>query len=165
MSCPSTSLIVDFPSQHEFRQHKSTKACRQRSVQFSTMSQMHITEPIDRPWYTHQDEQQFRVNSRNEMLSYLRTKLTAQDAGVPLIVSCPFGLEKQLVSKDFSKKRALSRRLVMAAVHMEQQAQYSHEHEYDRQERIAAASIQHSEWSKAQALTIGNFQSTTCLQD
>ena len=99
------------------------------------------------------------------MLSYLRTKQTAQDAGVPLIVSCPIGLEKQLVSKDFSKKRALSRRLVMAAVHMEQQAQFSHEHEHDRQERIAAASIRHSEWSKAQALTIGNFQSTACLQD
>ena len=156
MSSPSTNLIVNFPTEQKFR-HKPKKT-RRGSVKFSTMSQMHVIEPIDRSWYTRKDEQQFHVNARYEMLSYLRTKQAAQEAGVLLDVSCPVGLEKQLISKDFTKKRALTRKLVKAAVHMEQ-ARLSHEHEYDRQERIAAASVRHSEWSRSQALTVGTFQS------
>ena len=157
MSSPSTSLLVDFPSQSQEFQHKSKKI-RRSSVHFSALSQMHIIEPIDRPWYTHQDEQQFHDNDQNEMLSYLQTKQAAQDAGVPHKVACPVGLEMQLISYDFIKKRDLTRKMVKAAIHMEQ-SQFYHEHEYDRQERIAAASIRYSEWSRTQALVNGAFQS------
>ena len=126
---------------------------------------MHITEPIDRSWYTRKDEQQFQVNARYEMLSYLRTKQAAQEAGVPVKVTCPVGLEKQLISNNFTKKRVLTRKLVKAAVLMEQARIMSHEHEYDRQERIAAASRKHSEWSRSQALSVGTFQSIAAKID
>ena len=130
------------------------------------MSQLYITEPtIDRSWYTIKDEQQFHENARYEMVSYLRAKQAAQDTGVPLEVLCPVGLEKQLISRDFCKKRAFYRKLVLAAVRMEQRVRYSHEDEYDRQDRIAAASTRYSEWSRSQALMIGSFQSTGCMQD
>ena len=95
---------------------------------------------------------------RNAILPPHQTSRTG--SRVQVNMSCPVGLEKQLVSHDFTKKRKLTRKLVKATVRMEQ-ARFSNtnEHEYDRQERIAAASIQHSEWSRSQALTIGDFQS------
>ena len=98
------------------------------------------------------------------MLLYLRNKKAAEDAGIPYGVMCPVGLEK-LISNDFMKKRELSRKLVKAAVLMEQARIMSHEHEYDRQERIAAASRKHSEWSRSQALSVGTFQSIAARID
>ena len=100
------------------------------------------------------------------MLIYLRNKKAAEDAGKPYDVLCPFGLEKQMISINSTKKQVLARKIVKAAVLMEQARIMSqYEHEYDRQERIAAASMRHSEWSRSQALSIGTFQNIAARID
>lgn len=71
---------------------------------------------------------------------------------------CPVGLEQQLISSAFTKKRAITKRLVVLAVLTEQTRPVKHDVADDRWERIARASSEHSEWSRAQAQTIGNFQ-------
>ena len=158
MSSPRSSLIV--PQSNDNISHKLKKKHRTRRVQLSPISQLYVTTPINRSWYTQSDEQQFQFNSRYEMLIYLRNKKAAEAAGKPYDIMCPFGLEMKLISKNFTKKRVLTRKTVKAAVLMEQARIMSqYEHEYDRQERIAAASMRHSEWSRSQALSIGTFQS------
>ena len=166
MSSPRFSLIV--PQSNDNISHKLKKKHRTRRVQISPTAQLNVTTPINRSWYTQSDEQQCKLNARYEMLIYLRNKKAAEAAGKPYDVLCPVGLEMKLllISNNSTKKRVLARKIVKAAVLMEQARVMSqYEHEYVRQERIAAASMRHSEWSRSQALSIGTFQNIAARID
>jgi 3,4-dihydroxy-2-butanone 4-phosphate synthase len=70
---------------------------------------------------------------------------------------CLVGLE-QLVSPEFSKKRARTKKLVKHAVLVEQSKIETGCGDKDKAERIAEAAIRYSEWSAAQAKMRGDFQ-------
>ena len=66
----------------------------------------------------------------------------------------PVGIEQALLSRSHTEKRVISKRLVIRAVLDEQARLVPSE---DNNERIAIASMQHSEWSRAQAQVVGYF--------
>ena len=93
---------------------------------------------------------------------------------------CPFGLENSLISREYTKRRAITKRLVTLAVLTEQARSNIRpliddnktisnetliESEDDKWDRIAAASRQHSEWSRKQAQAIGSFQANGIQQE
>ena len=103
-----------------------------------------------------------KVRAKYEIALFRRMRQNGcdknRDAGAPSDI-CPIGLEQQLISSEYTKKRAITKRLVTLAVLSEQARSVSAgEADGTRWERIAAASRQHSEWSRLQARTIGYFQ-------
>lgn len=95
------------------------------------------------------------------MISCLRMKIRPDDTAHK---TCPVGLELKLISRDFCHKRLLAKELVRLAVRVEQERTV-YDNDYDRQERIASASMKHSEWSRAQAETLGTFQAMAAQED
>ena len=72
---------------------------------------------------------------------------------------CIVGLEQQLVSPEFTKKRARTKKLVKYAVLVEQaKINAAYGNTTVKAERIAAAARRHSEWSAEQAKMVGDFQ-------
>ena len=66
---------------------------------------------------------------------------------------CIVGLEKHLVSPEFSMKRAKSKRLVTCAVLLEQACGSG-----SKAERIVYAAMRLSEWSVNRAINVGDIQ-------
>ena len=111
-------------------------------------------------WYSLEDYQRFKQEAKRDRISCLqkkKRKSNGDDIGDDTV--CPFGLELQLVSSDFTKKRRIKKALVGLAVREEQeQERPTNENFIFRQERIATASRRHSEWARIQAQAVGAFQ-------
>ena len=167
-----SSLIVDFPRkciQYEAYMHMPdtnnvilTK--KRRTVRFSPASFVRTYEAPQHQsacssWHTSADEQHFKKRARLETMIFRQMKEDGCDlvGTISSDMLCPVGLEKHLISREFTRKRAITRRLVTLAV-LREQARHVSSKADDQQERIANASKQHSEWSRAQAQTIGSFQ-------
>jgi hypothetical protein len=145
----------------------SLKKKPRRSVSFnpnSTLYRYNVPEDDPQDWYTNQDEEVMKADARREVDIFRKMKggLTGA-AGLSRHHQrnlCIVGLEQQLVSPEFTKKRARTKKLVKYAVLVEQ-AKINTAYGYDnthKAERIAAAARRHSEWSAAQAKMFGDFQ-------
>ena len=164
-------LIADFPMTSSFPKSKNdtpTAPKQRRSrmkVRFSPTSTLHyFYKPQDdtsRYWYSSEDEQRFKQQAKEDMISCLRMKIRPDDTAHK---TCPVGLELKLISRDFCHKRLLAKELVRLAVRVEQERTV-YDNDYDRQERIASASMKHSEWSRSQAETVGTFQAMAAQED
>ena len=162
------SELVDVDKRRDCAQpsFKEKKTKQRRSVSFQTRSLFfRYSVPEDEPqdWYTSADEDMFKAEARAELavLQGMKgglagdTNSNSQQRNESL---CIVGLEQQLISPEFSKKRARMKKLVKYAVLLEQSkigTGYSHN---DKAERIAEAARQYSEWSAAQAKMFGDFQ-------
>ena len=133
-------------------------------------------------WYTSEDQQRFRRDAKDDASSYLTKRATKQaeakrtDLPVDHIEPPPFGLELQLVSKEHTQKRVMTRKLVLIAVLTEQERQYEEaaysraadgndddDHHIQVQERIAAVSRKYSKWSRDEARVVGRFQASASI--
>jgi hypothetical protein len=143
-----------------------------RSVSFQSSSTLFCYKiPEDEPqdWYTDEDEEIFKAEARKELAVFRCMKggfafagASGQSVSDPQYQGkmCIVGLEQQLVSPEFSKKRARTKKLVMYAMLAEQiRTCYGFDDANDdKAKRIAEAARQHSEWSAAQAKIFGDFQ-------
>ena len=138
-----------------------------KRVQFSTISSLYCYQDCQDNlivssrcrWYSLEDYQRFKQEAKRDRISCLqkkKRKSNGDDIGDDTGV-CPFGLELQLVSSEFTKKRRIKKALVGLAVREEQERPTNENFIY-RQERIAAASRRHSEWARIQAQAVGAFQ-------
>jgi len=173
MSSPSSSsdATVDCPpctAHGHISKKKKKKKCNSKNttVRFSKYSEMVCFKPrndTSARWYTRTDEQQFRLQAKHDMITHLEkthdmsTSTSTPNDDVMTPGSYPVGLEQQLVSSEFTKKRMVTKRLVQLAVRMEQARMYSDVNDTLKQDRIAMASMQYSEWSIHQATTIGTL--------
>ena len=137
-----------------------------KRVQFSTISSLYCYQDYQDNlivssrcrWYSLEDYQRFKQEAKRDRISCLqkkKRKSNGDDIGDDTV--CPFGLELQLVSSDFNKKRRIQKASVGLSVRAEQERP-SNENFIHRQERIAVASRQHSEWARIQAQVVGAFQ-------
>ena len=130
----------------------SLKKKPRRSVSFnpnSTLYSYNVPEDDPQDWYTNADEEVMKADARKEVDIFRMMKGGLGAAGLSRHHQrnlCIVGLEQQLVSPEFTKKRARTKKLVKYAVLVEQA------------KSIAAAARRHSEWSAAQAKMIGDFQ-------
>ena len=187
------NLIIDFPRTprrlSSSSSSSSSSSKTKQLVRFSSMSELY-TYPNDTTtdneadtnsaiWYTSEDQQRFRRDAKDDASSYLTKRATKQaeakrtDLPVDHIEPPPFGLELQLVSKEHTQKRVMTRQLVLIAVLTEQERQYE-ETAYSRaadgyddddhiQERIAAISRKYSKWSRDEARVVGRFQASASI--
>ena len=161
-------MAMDTESQHEHKRHDCTlpslnlKKKQRRSVSFQPSSLLFcycITEYEPQDWYTGEDEEIFKAEARKEVAVFRQMKggftgASGESAGDPQL--CIVGLEQQLISHEFSRQRARTKKLVKYAVLLEQSKAgtgYG-----DKAERIAEAARRYSEWSAAQAKMFGDFQ-------
>ena len=164
-------LIVDFPTTSSFPKSKNQTPKKRRSrmtVRFSpTSTLLSYNKPQDEDisgsWYSSEDEHRFKQQAKGDMISCLRMKIRPDDTNT-IHKTCPVGLELKLISRDFCYKRLLAKELVRLAVRVEQ-GRTIYDNDYDRQKRIASASMKHSEWSRAQARTVGTFQAFAAQKD
>lgn len=168
-----SSLIVDFPNKpirHESGMpgiNNRTFKKKLPSVRFSPTSALYAyreppRDPADgaSPWYSSEDEEAFKFRTREEIRTLLKIKESGcelDQMGALFSELSPVGLEQHLISRDFARKRLITRRLVTLAV-LNEQARRGASDDVDKQERIARVSMRHSKWSIAQAETIGSFQ-------
>ena len=173
MSSPSSSsdATVDCPpcTAHGHISKKKKKCnSKNTTVRFSKYSEMVCFKPSNDTsacWYGRADEQQFKLQAKHDMITHLEkthdmsTSTSTPNDDVMTPRSYPVGLEQQLVSSEFTKKRMVTKRLVQLAVRMEQARIYSADNVDDtlKQDRIAMASMQYSEWSRHQATAIGTL--------
>mmetsp|Transcript_28214 Transcript_28214/g.67924 ORF Transcript_28214/g.67924 Transcript_28214/m.67924 type:complete len:182 (+) Transcript_28214:209-754(+) len=178
MLSSSPSLIADFPREriHKLKQYDThvppyyasegtASRKKRRIVQFSPTSVLHCYDaPEDdgssssTSWYSSEEQHKFKQQSKREIMCFRLMKESGRDIKSQLPGDmCPFGLEQSLISKIYTKKRAITKRLVTLAVVAEQERTLFHTSD-DKWERIAAASMQHSQWSRTQAQAIGSFQ-------
>lgn len=147
---------------------QSLKKKPRRSVSFkpnSTLYSYNVPEDDPQDWYTNADEEVMKADARKEVDIFRKMKGGLAGAAGGLSRQhqrslCIVGLEQQLVSPEFTKKRARTKKLVKYAVFVEQ-AKINTAYGYDnthKAERIAAAARRHSEWSAAQAKMFGDFQ-------
>ena len=108
-------------------------------------------------WYSRSDVQRFKLQAKHDMISHLQKTDTTPNDDVMTPRSYPVGLEQQLVSSEFTKKRMVTKRLVQLAVKMEQARTADNVDDTLKQDRIAMASMQYSEWSRHQATAIGTL--------
>ena len=171
MSSPSSSsdATVDCPPCTVLGHISKEKKCNRKNttVRFSKYSEMVCFKPSNDTsacWYNRSDEQRFKLQAKHDMISHLQktndmsTHTPSDDVMTPR--SYPVGLEQQLVSSEFTKKRMVTKRLVQLAVRMEQARIYSDDNADNdtlKQDRIAMASMQYSEWSRHQATAIGTL--------
>ena len=152
MTPPSSSPSILNLSQ------KTQIPTKRRAVRFSPKSILYCFPKTREEifWYTHEDELRFKLQAKEDMITCLRMKI--KSGSISDHNMCPIGLEMQLISKGFSKKRRLTKELVWLAVRVEQERPIEYDNDYDKQKRVAAASMKHSEWSRAQAQTLGTYQ-------
>eukprot|EP01083_Nonionella_stella_P028062 77285_1 len=139
---------MDSPHPH----HTPRSLPQRKTVRISTMSMLicfHKDPKHDDTdsWYNADEEQNFKLDARDEMASYLHGTVTC----------IPFGME-HLQSRKYAQKQAMMKRLVQFVVLSEQTRHIPHEHPYDKQDRIAIASMKRSKWSRVQARAIGIHQ-------
>ncbi len=151
----------------------SLKKKQRLSVSFQPRSLLYrYNVPEDEPqeWYTGVDEEIFKKEARKDLAILQRMKGGFNVNGAPGQSArardpqhngneslCIVGLEQQLISPEFSKKRARTKKLVKYAVLLEQSKIESGDG-YDKADRIAEAAARYSEWSAAQAKMLGDFQ-------
>lgn len=171
MSSPSSSsdATVDCPpcTAHGHISKKKKKCnSKNTTVRFSKYSEMVCFKPSNDTsvsWYGRADENRFKLQAKHDMITHLEktydmsTSTSTPNDDVMTPRSYPVGLEQQLVSSEFTKKRMVTKRLVQLAVRMEQARMYSDVDDALKQDRIAMASMQYSEWSRHQATTIGTL--------
>mmetsp|Transcript_3024 Transcript_3024/g.4947 ORF Transcript_3024/g.4947 Transcript_3024/m.4947 type:complete len:203 (-) Transcript_3024:150-758(-) len=171
---PSWNCVMDIDSQHVDKRHDhdrtmpSLKKKQRRSVSFQSSSLLFcygVPEDEPQDWYTGEDEEIFKAKARKELAVFRRMKggfagASGQLAGVPQHHRnlCIVGLEQQLISPEFSRKRARTKKLVKYAVLLEQSKIDTGYGDSDKAERISAAARQYSERSAAQAKMFGDFQ-------
>ena len=152
MSIDFVNLTHDSP----IPSHKKKTTLSFRSQ--STLYCYDVPEDELQDWYTDEDEETFKAEAREEVSIFRRIKggfasiqgqLTSGDL-------CIVGLEQQLVSPEFSKKRERTKKLVTYAVLAAQAAPDADC--ADKAERIADASKRFSEWSASKAKMFGDFQ-------
>jgi hypothetical protein len=160
-----SSLAVDFPNrrQHKYEPHLHANITQKhRSVRFSLSSSLYYSSDVTQDevvgsWYSSEEEQRFKRIARQEVRSF--RKVIVEDGFHVSVRSksgrSHVGLERSLASRAHREKRVMTRRMVLRAVLDEQSRSVPHD---DNHEKIAIASRQHSEWSRAQAQTIGYFQ-------
>mmetsp|Transcript_3022 Transcript_3022/g.4945 ORF Transcript_3022/g.4945 Transcript_3022/m.4945 type:complete len:206 (-) Transcript_3022:150-767(-) len=164
------AMAMDTESQHEHKRHDCTlpslnlKKKQRRLVSFQPSSLLFcygITEDEPQDWYTGEDEEIFKAEARKEVAVFRQMKggftgASGESAGDPQL--CIVGLEQQLISPEFSRKRARTKKLVKYAVLLEQSKIDTGYGDSDKAERISAAARQYSERSAAQAKMFGDFQ-------
>eukprot|EP00579_Thalassiosira_antarctica_P018043 CAMPEP_0201935022 /NCGR_PEP_ID=MMETSP0903-20130614/34740_1 /ASSEMBLY_ACC=CAM_ASM_000552 /TAXON_ID=420261 /ORGANISM="Thalassiosira antarctica, Strain CCMP982" /LENGTH=170 /DNA_ID=CAMNT_0048475361 /DNA_START=89 /DNA_END=601 /DNA_ORIENTATION=+ len=142
---------------------------KRRTVQFSHISMLRSYEASQdlnaSSWYSSAEMRRFKHQARQERKVLWRMKkdrcyLHRLQHSPHKIDMCTVGLEQQLISSEFTKRRVVSKRLVTLVVLREQARPLSHKAD-DKPERIAKVSRQHSEWSRAQAQTVGSIQAIT----
>lgn len=152
----------------------SLKKKQRRSVSFQPRSLLYrYNVPEDEPqeWYTGVDEEIFKKEARKDLAIFQRMKGGFNVNGAPgqsapdpqpqhneIDSLCIVGLEQQLISPEFSKKRARTKKLVKYAVLLEQSKIEVGDGYNDKADRIAEAATRYSEWSVAQAKMFGDFQ-------
>ena len=133
-----------------------------RGVQFSHVSTLYSynKELTTSLWYSPEEEDASKLQAKLDVITY-QSMAASNNNGTSKRrhAITPVGLEKSLVSRDFTKQRVLARKLVYAAVLGEQELAYRKNEEV-KPDLIAAASMYHSEWSRSQAEEIGKFQAT-----
>ena len=146
-----------------------------RSVSFRLKSTLFCYDvpENEQEWYTADDEDIFKAQAQKAVVVFQKMKggFPISDAQAPAAMDdddtqdpdpedlCIVGLEQQLVSPDFTKKRAKTKKIVKYAVLFAQhQARRMDSDVDDKAERIADASIRYSQWSAAQAKMFGEFQ-------
>lgn len=135
----------------------------------STVYCYEVPEGEQQEWYTSADKDLFKAEARLECEVFRRLKKGrfAQgqgelDCSLPQIDLCIVGLEQQLISPEFTRKRVQTKKLVTNAVLMEQARRYGYgdsDSDSDKAERIANAARRYSKWSTKQAKIVGEFQS------
>ena len=79
---------------------------------------------------------------------------------------CPFGLEQQIISNEYTKKRVYTKILVTSAVLKTQARSLASGEDDDKMiAAIANASMKRSEWSRERAQSIGTFQAILARQE
>ena len=167
-------MAINTESQHAHKRHDCTlpslnlKKKQRRSVSFQPSSLLFcygITEDELQDWYTGEDEEIFKAEARKEVAVFRQMKggftgASGQSASDPQHHRnlCIVGLEQQLISPEFSRQRARTKKLVKYAVLLEQSKIGTVYGNSDKAERIAEAARRYSEWSAAQAQMFGDFQ-------
>ena len=167
-------MANNFQSNHQacISQDFPQSLISKKRVQFSTISSLYCYQDYQDNlivssrcrWYSLEDYQRFKQEAKQDRISCLqkkKRKSNGDDIGDDTV--CPFGLELQLVSSDFNKKRRIEKALVGLSVRAEQERP-SNENFIHRQERIAVASRQHSEWARIQAQAVGAFQAISARE-
>jgi hypothetical protein len=162
-SRPSWNGVMDIDSSDQKLYDctlSSLKKKPRRSVSFQPRSTLYCYDvPEDEPqdWYTDEDEEIFKAEARKEIAVFRRMKGGgfASDPQHNRNL-CIVGIEQHLVSSEFSKKRARTKKLVKYAV-LDEQSKIDTGCG-DKAERIAESARRYSEWSAAQAKMFGDFQ-------
>lgn len=156
-----SSMVVDFPNRLDEHDHDlcTNITQKRRGVRFSLSSTLYyypdVLEDEVSSWYTSEEEQRFKRMARQEIAWFIKMIEDSRYVGVRLKHGMsPVGIEQALLSRSHTEKRVISKRLVIRAVLDEQARLVPSE---DNNERIAIASKQHSEWSRAQAQVVGYF--------
>jgi hypothetical protein len=106
-----------------------------------------------RIWYTEEDEEKFKAQARRDVAAFKRLQKGDTDGCPPQRNLCIVGLEQHLVSPDYNKKRARTKKLITYAVLGAQKRGVVND-----PERIAKTARRYSEWSVEQAKKFGDFQ-------
>lgn len=156
----------DRPSATSFKNQQQVP--RRRSVSFSLNSTIcYYRIPKDDPqeFYSDEDQERMKADARKDLAAFRRIK-TREEYGCGSSDDdpeerrrnlCIVGLEQHLVSPEFSRERARTKKLVTRAVLVEQARPY-YSVDDDKVERIAEAARRYSEWSAARAKMFGDFQ-------
>ena len=125
----------------------------------STLYYYDIPEGEKQEWYDEKDKERFKAEAQRDIFTFWRMKGGLANAQATSDTHCRFlclvGLERHLVSPEFSTKLLRTRKLVEHAVLSEQE---KIDTDGNKAERIAAAARRHSEWSAAKAKMFGDFQ-------
>ena len=128
---------------------------RKRSVCFRESADVLVYEGMDQElydcWYNALDERGFKRQAKAEIIAFRLKKTTKE--------MCPVGLEQQLISGEYTKHRALTKKMVKLSVLHEQSQFYDDE----RSKRIADAAGLYSNWCVSQAETVGILQARAAL--
>ena len=180
-SRPSWDCVMDIDSELLYKRpdcplpslknNNNMKKKQRRSVSFQTRSLLFRYDvPEDEPqdWYTDADEDMFKAEAKYdlEILKRMKEGLAGANSQQHNEGLCIVGLEQQLISPEFMKKRARTKKLVNYAVLLEQsklRSRYGNGNS-EKAERIAEAARQYSEWSAVQAKMFGDFQHTQSKQ-
>ncbi|KAL7432466.1 hypothetical protein ACHAXM_003126 [Skeletonema potamos] len=104
-------------------------------------------------WYTEDDEEEFKAQARRDVAMFKRLQKGDTDGCPPQHNLCLVGLEQHLVSPDYTKKRARTKKLLTYAVLGAQKWGVVNDPEL-----IAKTARRYSEWSVEQAKKFGDFQ-------
>ena len=155
-----SSMLVDFPNRLDEHEHDlcTNLTQKRRTVHFSLSTTLYyypdvLEDKVASSWYTSEEQQRFKQMARQEMAWFIKMIEDSRYIGVRLKYGMsPVGIEQAIISRSHSERRVILKMLVTRAVLDKQVRSVPNE---DNVERIAIASMQHSEWSRAQAQVVG----------